>query len=236
MEKKCYICDTVKNIEDFYKNQTRCKLCTKEYTLKNNKRIKSYKKQYRIDNKEKLKESDRKYYLENIERLNAQNNEYYHNNKEIIKENQKKYREDNKDDLSIRNREYTKRYKERKSSDNLWKLSSSIRSSIGNSFRLKGLSKNKRTEEILGCTFEEFKLHLESKFENWMSWENKGLFNGDIEHGWDIDHIIPLSTAITEDEIVKLNHYTNLQPLCSYTNRHIKMDNTNFYTQEISDR
>ena len=44
----------------------------------------------------------------------------------------------------------------------------------------------------------------------------------------DIDHIIPISTAKTEEEIIKLNHYSNLQPLCSYTNRVIKRDKVNY--------
>jgi len=48
-----------------------------------------------------------------------------------------------------------------------------------------------------------------------MSWDNQGKY-------WDIDHIIPVSSAKTEEEIIKLNHYTNLQPLESYYNRHIK--------------
>lgn len=70
----------------------------------------------------------------------------------------------------------------------------------------------------------EFKSYLESKFETWMNWENRGLYNGELNYGWDIDHIIPLSSAKTEDDIIKLNHYSNLQPLCSYTNRYIKKD------------
>ena len=57
-----------------------------------------------------------------------------------------------------------------------------------------------------------------------MTWENWGKYNGELNYGWDIDHIIPLSSAKTEDDIIRLNHYTNLQPLCSYTNRHIKRD------------
>jgi len=57
-----------------------------------------------------------------------------------------------------------------------------------------------------------------------MTWENYGKYNGDADYGWDIDHIIPLSMAKTEEEIIKLCHHTNLQPLCSFTNRVIKKD------------
>ena len=63
---------------------------------------------------------------------------------------------------------------------------------------------------------------MESKFEPWMCWENYGLYNGQPDYGWDIDHIIPLKTAKTEENIINLSHYTNLQPLCSHINRDIK--------------
>jgi hypothetical protein len=76
--------------------------------------------------------------------------------------------------------------------------------------------------EKLGCSFEEFKIYLESKFESWMSWENYGKYNGELNYGWDIDHINPLSNAKTEEEIYNLSHYTNLQPLCSKINRDVK--------------
>jgi hypothetical protein len=45
-----------------------------------------------------------------------------------------------------------------------------------------------------------------------MSWENHGMY------GWHIDHIIPLASAKDEDEIYKLCHYTNLQPLWWFDN------------------
>lgn len=54
--------------------------------------------------------------------------------------------------------------------------------------------------------------------------ENISKYNGELNYGWDIDHIIPISSATSQQEILKLNHYTNLQPLCSYTNRYIKKD------------
>jgi hypothetical protein len=65
-------------------------------------------------------------------------------------------------------------------------------------------------------------------FEPWMTWENRGLYNGELNYGWDIDHRIPLASANTEEDIIRLNHFTNLQPLCSYTNRHTKKDRLDF--------
>ena len=99
-----------------------------------------------------------------------------------------------------------------------------IRKMINRSFKRLGYSKSSKTNEILGCSFEELIKYLESKFENWMTWENKGLYNGELDYGWDINHIIPLSSVKTEEEVLKLNHYTNLQPLCSKVNRDIKRD------------
>ena len=61
-----------------------------------------------------------------------------------------------------------------------------------------------------------------------MNWENKGLYNGTFNFGWDIDHIIPLSSASCKEDIIRLNHYTNLQPLCSKINREIKRNKINF--------
>ena len=57
-----------------------------------------------------------------------------------------------------------------------------------------------------------------------MSWSNYGKYNGDFNYGWDLDHIKPLSTSNSESDVIKLNHYSNLQPLCSKFNRDIKKD------------
>lgn len=58
-----------------------------------------------------------------------------------------------------------------------------------------------------------------------MDWNNYGKYNGELNYGWDIDHIIPMSTAKTENDVIRLNHLTNLQPLCGKINRDIKIDN-----------
>jgi hypothetical protein len=67
------------------------------------------------------------------------------------------------------------------------------------------MSKKNKTFEIIGCFPKELKEHLEKQFSNGMTWENR--------NEWHIDHIIPLSSANSEEEVYKLCHYTNLQPL-----------------------
>jgi hypothetical protein len=104
----------------------------------------------------------------------------------------------------------------------LYRLKHNFKINLLRSFKSNNCIKSLRTEEILGCTFDFFKSYLEDKFEDWMNWKNRGLYNGEFNYGWDIDHKIPISLAKTEEDIIKLNHYTNLQPLCSKINRDIK--------------
>ena len=68
-------------------------------------------------------------------------------------------------------------------------------------------NKSMTTENILGCDWETFEKHIQSKFTEGMSWDNHG------RKGWHYDHIIPISSAKNEEELYKLNHYTNFQPL-----------------------
>jgi hypothetical protein len=172
----------------------------KEYMKKWRKNNANYQKEYRENNPDKEKE-------------------YRKNRLEYQNKYQKEYRKNNLDKVNcIQNKYRNKKLK----TDPLFKLNANIRTLLFVSFKRKGFSKSSRTHEILGCTFEEFKKHLESKFQPWMNWDNHGLYNGSEGYGWDIDHIKPLSSAKSEEELIKLNHYSNLQPLCSYVNRVIK--------------
>jgi hypothetical protein len=83
-------------------------------------------------------------------------------------------------------------------------LSNVVRSRINQ--QLKG-NKEGNTNEYLGCTTEEYKKHLESKFVENMKWENYGKL-------WNIDHIIPLQyNKPTLLEVIERLHWTNTQPL-----------------------
>ena len=196
--KKCKICGEYKNINDFYVNRT-----TKD----------GYFTHCKICDKEKRNQYYIEYRKNNVDKKKEYNKKYSINNKEKLKE----YR--NKNNRTEYFRNYMNyRYK----TDIIYKLSKVIRHLVYSSMKRQGYTKNSKTYELLGCTCKEFKEYLESKFETWMTWENYGKYNGELNHGWDIDHIIPFNSAKSEEELIKLNHYSNLQPLCSYTNRHIK--------------
>jgi hypothetical protein len=63
---------------------------------------------------------------------------------------------------------------------------------------------------MLGCDLHTAKAHLEKQFTDGMTWANHG--------EWHIDHIIPCASAKTEEELIKLFHYENLQPLWAIDN------------------
>jgi hypothetical protein len=223
METKiCSKCNIEKESPEFNMNGNKlssiCKLCKKEYD-----------KQYRAKNAERIKEREKNNYKElrkeyrekNKEQLKVKRLQYNQENKELIKETKKRYRQKHKEDIAM----YMSNYrKNRKENDTLYKLKHCISTLIRQTLKKKGFNKNSRTHEILGCSVEEFKTHLENQFESWMTWDNYGLYNGTENYGWDIDHIKPSSSAITEEDVIKLNHYTNLKPLCSYVNRYVKKD------------
>jgi hypothetical protein len=107
-----------------------------------------------------------------------------------------------------RRKEYLRNYdKKKRNEDEIFKIKSYTRNRIRAFLKLNKISKNNKTFNIVGCSPEDLKLHLEKQFSPEMNWSNYGKF------GWHIDHITPLDSANTEDEMYKLCHYTNLQPL-----------------------
>ena len=226
--KACKKCKEEKELSEFNKSKkgknglrSYCKNCQKEYRENNKEYFKEYHKEYYENNKEKLKENNKEYYENNIEYYKEwrennkewrENNkeyfkEYYENNKEKLNKKNKEWRENNRE----KRKEYYKEYqKNRMQIDTLFKLRCIIRSLISTSIKNKGYTKRSQTYNILGCTYEEFKIHLENQFTKGMSWENQG--------EWHLDHIYPVSLAKDEEELYKLNHYTNFQPLWAEDN------------------
>lgn len=203
------------------RNKEKVKLSQKIYIEKNKEKLIDYHRNYRLNNLEYLKKSDKDRYQRKKEQIIKKQKEYYINNLERIK----KYRKDNNERFKQRRSKYMGEYeRNRRNTDSIFCLKRIIKSSLNSCLRRFGFSKKTRTHKILGCSYEEFKTHIELKFESWMTWDNRGLYNGKLNYGWDLDHIIPLSSAKTEEELLKLCHYSNIQPLCSKINRDIKKD------------
>lgn len=176
--------------------------------------IKAHRLQYRKNNAEHIREYHREYRRKNIAHIREQQREYYHRNKdktkiwrdryknshrEQIKESAKKYREENKEKIN-------KNHIKRLHSDPFYKMKEQTRNMIRCAFRAKGHRKTSRTADIVGCDLDFLCEYL---FKTWE--KNYGAqWNGEPYH---IDHIIPLATAKTEEDIKKLCHYTNLQML-----------------------
>tara|TARA_R110000868_G_scaffold329315_1_gene590182 strand:+ start:171 stop:800 length:630 start_codon:yes stop_codon:yes gene_type:complete len=195
--KKCTKCKELLEISCFYKKGK-----------KNNGDIR-----FRSDCKKcflsKIDKSDRseyakKYVIENREKhLQAQKN-YRDNNYDKISEYNKK----NKDASLKRNKKHYLKYK----SNELYILKRRLRDSIRRCFKYIGTVKNRRSEETLGCSIEFFKEYIESKFTDGMTWDNNSFY------GWHLDHIIPLDSAKVEEDVIRLSHYTNFQPLWALDN------------------
>jgi hypothetical protein len=192
----------------------------REYYIKNKERI----KQYSIDNKEKIKKRMNQWILDNKETLKIKRKQYYTENREIILARDKQYAELHKEQKKKYNRDYQKKNKDKirikANETRRLRLKTDINYKVAEYLRTRtraALNKNYKsshTLEMLGCSIEELKNHLESQFTEGMSWDNYGL------RGWHIDHIKPCCSfdLSKPEEQQKCFRYTNLQPLWWYDN------------------
>ena len=217
--KVCKICNIEKKITEFHKRKnglygvfTTCKLCRKKIAAQNymdnnlERNLKS--KLWRQNNPEKRKEVNANYRSKNKEKIKISDKEYREKNKEKEQNRLKIYYQNNKEKVLNRNKKYNKN---RLINDDFFRLKTYVRNRINKFLKLKKIYKNNKTFDIVGCSAEFLKEYLEKKFTEGMSWDLMG------EH-IHIDHIIPLSSANTDEEVYKLCHYTNLQPLWAEDN------------------
>lgn len=222
-----------KDVCEFHKHKGRnngyctiCKICRK-----------SILKKYYEENKDLISIRRSKKYYENHEENLLKDRERIKNERETRLERSKRYYEDNKDKVKeykknhyeLNKQKYIKKAREwennnrekknkitnqrnkvRKKEDILFRLKSKLKTDIYIS--LKRRKKSKKLEDIIGLSLDEYKKYIEKQFEDWMTWENWGLYT------WHIDHIIPLSSAKTEEEVYLLWHYRNLRPLSAQEN------------------
>lgn len=201
--KKCNKCEKMKSAQHFHKDKSKedglstlCKQCKKEYRrsyyLSNKEKLKSYSSQYYNKNKGRIKEQSRATYREKIDHFKEKRKRQYWANPEKAK------------------RENCRYSTERAKVDPIYRLKLRCRKRIWEAFKKKGYTKKSKSFSLIGCTADELAVYIERQFKEGMSWSNYGQ--------WHIDHIIPLASANTEEEVEKLFHYKNLQPLWASEN------------------
>ena len=223
METKiCNKCKEEKDICEFGIKRSDCKICRKKYSKEyyNNNKKSLIEKQlkYIHSNHNKVLEHKKEHYKTYKEKILKEKKEFYVKNRNSILEKRKDYRKDNYDKICEYKKTYFQKnknkfneyYKLKYKNDNLYKIGKIIRRRVFDYVTLN-YEKEIKTFDIVGCSSEFLKEYLEQKFTEGMSWDLMG------QH-IHIDHIVPLSSANTEEEIYKLCHYTNLQPLWAEDN------------------
>lgn len=237
MQKYCPGCKQNKPVENFPPNKANrdglaskcieCKrLYDREYSERNKNRLKEYRRKWYLLHREDILKKQRAYSKENKREIYERRKDYFakcnRDHRKKINAYNREWRKENKERIKQRRYEEGVRYRakhkiqirkkkqayenERRQHDNLFKLKGQVRVMLRDSFKRKGLKKSYHTEDILGCSLDFFHGYL---LKTWA--ENYGTkWNGEPCH---IDHITPLSSAKTEDDIIKLCHYTNLQLL-----------------------
>ena len=187
----------------YEKNKEKKIEASKKWAEENPEKVREACKKWREENPEYSK----KWEEENKEKRKEQRKKWYEENKEKKIEASKKWAEENPEKKRENNRKFRK---EKYHTDPCYKLRS-----LTSNMVWKGLKEGKGGESILPYvdwnSYEELKEHLESQFEDWMTWDNHG--------EWHIDHIIPQSVLL--EDVTSMDHpkfrecwaLENLRPL-----------------------
>jgi hypothetical protein len=248
--KQCIKCLAELGEASFTKNKKMCDIC-----IANKK--KEYNQKYYIDNKDKLLKQAIQYYENNKQDILAQAHEkyvqnkntiltenkrryvlnkekynkskrvYYKNNATKFKKLAKEYRENNKELAKKWSKEWEDR---RKKNDPSYKLRKNITRLVSYHLFKSGNSKNRISIlSRLEYSFDDLKIHLESQFEPWMTWDNYGKYNAKIWNNsdsatwtWQLDHIVPQTKlpylSMTDENFKKCWALSNLRPLSAKQN------------------
>jgi hypothetical protein len=197
--KLCTSCQEHKELTYYYKNKARkdgidvyCKECSK---ARRKKRLST-------------KEGKAKH--------NADAAKWREANRDKFNETQRNYRERNKEKIaakrvSTESREYNREYMQDRRKDPTFRMRCNVSRNV--SFALRRTKGSKRGDSVfrhLPYTPSDLVEHLESQFDDKMSWDNYGDY-------WHVDHIYPQSllpySSLEEENFQKCWALENLQPL-----------------------
>jgi hypothetical protein len=180
---------------------------------------KEYMREYQRRNKERIKKQRQEYYETNKDDINRKSLDRYAENREDQMQKMREYNNTHKEERKVRDiarkdeiRKTENEYrKNRYQNDPSFRILISCRTRIRKA--LEGIGdKSAPTQELIGCSTDDLKAHLESQFVEGMSWDNYG--------EWHIDHIKPCASFdLTDPEEQKTCfHFENMQPLWAFDN------------------
>ena len=114
-------------------------------------------------------------------------------------------RSSKKENPISRTKEYRKKIKQKLKSNPSYVMQARLSRLHRHALSQVNAIKTSPTFTELGYTVNEFVVHIEKQFAPAMSWSNM--------NDWQIDHIIPASTAKTRSDVVALNQLSNLRPM-----------------------
>lgn len=211
--KTCTKCKQDKELTEFYKDRrikdglrSQCKSCMKGYHETNREKITARQKAHYQANREKIIARQQAHYQANREKVSVYKRAHYEAHREEVRSRQHAYYQENSEILKERSAQYKR---DRLANDPTFRQVGNIRSNLRGI--LHGRGAHQPTLELLGCTGQEWRDHLESQFTEGMSWDSYGKGDGK----WEIDHILPVSSFDqTDPEQRKICwHYSNTQPL-----------------------
>jgi hypothetical protein len=151
--------------------------------------------------------------------------EYRKRKPDVCRQAALNWKEKNKEKVAEYHREYywkthkrqrvvrNARQKRKLASDTSFKMRDTMTRRILLALKTQGQSKKCSAVKYLGCSIDELKNWLQSKFTRKMNWQNHGSY-------WHIDHVIPCDSfdLSEEKQAMACFHFTNLQPLTAREN------------------
>ena len=217
--KECSSCKDWKQLDLYYKNNVNwdklrheCNDCLKLSRQKNKEKITDYNKIYWLKTQHEQKEKNKLWRENNKEQIKEKMKEYrLLHGKEIDKKQWQQRKNDEK--YKLKQAIYRRKFEiVKRKTDINFKLKQNISRRIRELLKNFGTIKSQSSINYVGCDLKDLRNHLESTFQNGMTWENYG--------EWHIDHIIPCSAWNLENENEQklCFYYKNLQALWAIDN------------------
>lgn len=182
---ECRLCNQQMMFSDFYFRKE-----TQSYRTECKKCFRSLRKKYRNENSDTVQKSKKT---------------YYYNNQEVCCERSRKWYNDNK---LYKNEKHAVYIKTKRQTDISFKMYSNIQNRIYGALKSRSTTKETTTLDIIGCSIGFYKNWLEYQFDNYMNWDNHGVY-------WHIDHVKPCSSfdLTNQDDIKKCFNWSNVRPI-----------------------